>query len=69
MRKISYVVMNRRGGEFAIVSETGRERERFPVIYGAHILVKDGQEVESRRSAGHLGSVYHPDHHRGQRHR
>jgi len=40
------VVMNRRGGEFAIVGNTGRERERFPVIYGAHILVKEGQEVE-----------------------
>ena len=34
------VVMNRRGGEFAIVGETGRERERYPVIYGAHLLVK-----------------------------
>ncbi len=40
------VVMNRRGGEFAIVGKAGRERERFPVIYGAHILVKDGQAVE-----------------------
>jgi DNA-directed RNA polymerase subunit beta' len=41
-----FVVMNRRGGEFAIVSEKGRERERFPVIYGAHINVRDGQTVE-----------------------
>jgi len=41
-----FVVMNRRGGEFAIVSEKGRERERFPVIYGAHINVHDGQHVE-----------------------
>ena len=41
-----FVVMNRRGGEFSIVSETGRERERFPVIYGTHILVKNGQHVE-----------------------
>jgi len=41
-----YVVMNRRGGEFAIVGEKGRERERFPVIYGAHINVQDGQPVE-----------------------
>jgi DNA-directed RNA polymerase subunit beta' len=39
------VVMNRRGGEFAIVSDTGRERERFPVIYGAHLTVEDGQKV------------------------
>lgn len=40
------VVMNRRGGEFAILGETGRERERFPVIYGAHLQVGDGQAVK-----------------------
>ncbi len=40
------VVMNRRGGECAILGKAGRERERFPVIYGAHILVKDGEPVE-----------------------
>jgi DNA-directed RNA polymerase subunit beta' len=51
-----YVVMNRRGGEFAIVGEAGRERERFPVIYGAHIVVKDGQEVE----AGDLLATWDP---------
>jgi len=41
-----FVVMNRQGGEFAIIGETGRERERFPVIYGAHLVVKDGAEVK-----------------------
>ena len=50
------VVMNRRGGEFAIVGETGRERERCPVIYGAHIVVKEGQEV----SPGDLLAVWDP---------
>jgi len=40
------VVMNRRGGEFAIIGPGGRELERFPVIYGAHLRVKDGQEVK-----------------------
>ncbi|MCP4682383.1 MAG: DNA-directed RNA polymerase subunit beta', partial [Desulfobacterales bacterium] len=40
------IVMNRRGGEFAIVSDTGRERERCPVIYGAHLMVSDGQKIE-----------------------
>ena len=40
------IVMDRQGGEFAIVGKTGRELERFPVIYGAHILVQDGQEVK-----------------------
>ena len=41
-----WVVMNRRGGEFAIVGKAGRERERFPVIYGAQILVQEGDKVE-----------------------
>jgi DNA-directed RNA polymerase subunit beta' len=50
------VVMNRRGGEFAIVGETGRERERCPVIYGAHIVVQEGQEV----SPGDLLAVWDP---------
>jgi DNA-directed RNA polymerase subunit beta' len=41
-----FVVMNRRGGEIAIVSDSGREREKFSVIYGAHIEVKDGDKVK-----------------------
>ncbi|MFO7560410.1 MAG: DNA-directed RNA polymerase subunit beta' [Desulfobacterales bacterium] len=40
------VVMNRRGGEFTIISDLGRERERCHVIYGAHVMVKNGQEVK-----------------------
>ncbi|MDM8526368.1 DNA-directed RNA polymerase subunit beta' [Desulfococcaceae bacterium HSG8] len=43
----AYVVMNRRGGEFTIVGETGRELENFPVIYGARVEVKDGQRVKA----------------------
>ncbi len=41
-----FVVMNRKGGEFAIVGDKGRESERYPVIYGAHFTVKDGQKVK-----------------------
>ncbi len=41
------VVMKRRGGEFTIESETGRELERCSVIYGAHIMVTDGQQVKA----------------------
>jgi len=40
------IVMNRRGGEFSVLSDTGRELERYPVIYGAQILVKDGQRIK-----------------------
>jgi DNA-directed RNA polymerase subunit beta' len=42
-----FVVMDRRGGEIAIVGDSGRERERFPVIYGAHIEVNDGVRVKA----------------------
>jgi DNA-directed RNA polymerase subunit beta' len=41
-----HVVMNRQGGEFAIVDDDGRERERYPVIYGAHFSVGSGDEVK-----------------------
>ncbi|MBW2600569.1 MAG: DNA-directed RNA polymerase subunit beta' [Deltaproteobacteria bacterium] len=43
----AYIVMNRQGGEFAVVDEDGRERERYPVIYGAHFKVADGGDVKS----------------------
>ncbi|MDI6853405.1 MAG: DNA-directed RNA polymerase subunit beta' [Deltaproteobacteria bacterium] len=35
-----------RSGELVIVSEKGIERERFPLTYGAHLKVMEGQEVE-----------------------
>jgi DNA-directed RNA polymerase subunit beta' len=41
------VVMNRQGGEFSIISASGRERERFQVIYGAHLAVEDGDTVKA----------------------
>jgi DNA-directed RNA polymerase subunit beta' len=49
------VVMNRRGGKF-IISEGDRELESFPVIYGAHLQVKDGQKVK----AGDLLATWDP---------
>jgi DNA-directed RNA polymerase subunit beta' len=38
------VVMNR-NGEVAILDEAGRERERYPVIYGARLKANDGDFV------------------------
>ncbi len=40
----SLTVMNR-NGEIAIMDEEGREREKYQVIYGARLLVKEGQKV------------------------
>ncbi|MDA0999733.1 MAG: DNA-directed RNA polymerase subunit beta' [bacterium] len=39
------VVMNR-NGQIAICDETGRERERYPVVYGAVLKAKNGAKVE-----------------------
>ncbi|MEW6429820.1 MAG: DNA-directed RNA polymerase subunit beta', partial [Thermodesulfobacteriota bacterium] len=38
------VVMNR-NGEISILGNQNRERERYPVNYGAKLYVKDGQEI------------------------
>jgi len=39
------VAMNRHG-EIVIVGDSGRELEKFPMVYGADIKVKDGQKVK-----------------------
>jgi DNA-directed RNA polymerase subunit beta' len=38
------IAMNR-NGEVAVYDSTGRERERYAVVYGAHVLVTDGQKT------------------------
>ncbi len=43
-REGDLVAMNR-NGEIAIVSETGRERERYVIVYGAKLKVREGQMV------------------------
>ncbi len=40
------VVMNRKG-EIAVVDETGRERERYAVVYGARLTRHEGGEIKS----------------------
>jgi DNA-directed RNA polymerase subunit beta' len=39
-----WVVMNR-NAKIAIVDDSGREREKYPVVYGAKIKIKDGDPV------------------------
>jgi DNA-directed RNA polymerase subunit beta' len=39
------IVMNR-AGSLVIQDENGRDRERYALVYGAHLLVQDGQDVE-----------------------
>ena len=40
------VVMNRKG-EVAVVDETGRERERYSVVYGARLTQHEGGKIKS----------------------
>ncbi|MEK7235086.1 MAG: DNA-directed RNA polymerase subunit beta', partial [Nitrospirota bacterium] len=40
-----WVVMNR-NAKIAVADETGREREKYSVVYGAKIKVKDGGRIE-----------------------
>jgi len=44
-REGKWTVMNRWGKTF-IVDDTGRERERFPLVYGAVLNFKEGDKVE-----------------------
>jgi DNA-directed RNA polymerase subunit beta' len=44
-----HIVMNR-NGELAIIDETGRERERYAIVYGAKIKVAPGQTVKPGES-------------------
>src|SRR5438552_3143927 len=42
------LVATNRNGEIGVVDERGRERERYPVVYGAKIKVKLDQRVKPR---------------------
>ncbi len=41
----TFTAMNR-NGEITILDETGRERERYPIVYGARLNIKDGERVK-----------------------
>ncbi|MBI5443724.1 MAG: DNA-directed RNA polymerase subunit beta', partial [Deltaproteobacteria bacterium] len=49
------VVMNR-NGEVAVVDQEGREREKYPVIYGANLKIREGGPIE----AGHMLAEWDP---------
>jgi DNA-directed RNA polymerase subunit beta' len=40
------IVMNR-NGSLVVKDEKGRDRERYPIVYGARLQVTDGQKVEA----------------------
>ncbi|MCL6583772.1 MAG: DNA-directed RNA polymerase subunit beta' [bacterium] len=48
--KEGFLVVMNRNGSIGIQDDTGRERERYPVVYGATLKVVEGQRVESEQS-------------------
>ena len=36
-----------RTGSLIVQDNRGREKERYPVVYGARLMVKDGQKIEA----------------------
>ena len=60
------VVMNR-NGSIAVLGDKGREKERYAVVYGAHLKVNEGDAGPARPDPGRVGSLHllHP--HRNRR--
>ena len=58
-REGDLVVMNR-NGEVAIVDDSGRERERYTIIYGAHLKVTEGDSVRSGARIAEWDPFYTP---------
>jgi DNA-directed RNA polymerase subunit beta' len=54
-----FVVVSR-SGEFAIVDEHGRERERYKIPYGAELSVADGSRVEAGQIVANWDPHSHP---------
>jgi DNA-directed RNA polymerase subunit beta' len=45
-RKGEMISMRRQPSELGLMDERGREVARYQIVYGAHVLVKDGQKVK-----------------------
>ena len=62
----SIVVMNR-NGEVAVLDAEGREREKYPVIYGATMQGCRRAGGGGRAAAGRMGPVHHAHPYGGSR--
>lgn len=47
-REGTFTAMNR-NGELVVVDETGREKEKYAIPYGARLTVEDGQAIKARQ--------------------
>ena len=58
-REGDLVVMNR-NGEVAVIDDSGRERERYTIIYGAHLKIAEGSRVSSGTRIAEWDPFYTP---------
>ena len=58
-REGDLVVMNR-NGEASIIDDSGRERERYSIVYGAHLKVADGDFVKAGTRIAEWDPFYTP---------
>src|SRR5450432_3456755 len=47
--KTGEIIAMNRNGIMAVVDDKGREKERYPVVYGARVLTEDGAAVKSNQ--------------------
>ena len=50
--KAGHLVAMNRSGSVAIIDEKGREKERYPIVYGAKLLLDDGAKVQLGTTIG-----------------
>ena len=50
--KAGHLVAMNRSGSVAVIDDKGREKERYPIVYGAKLLVEDGGAVEIGSTIG-----------------
>ena len=65
--KTGEIIAMNRNGIMAVVDDKGREKERYPVVYGARVLVEDGAPVKQQPDPARVGSVHVLDPDRSQR--
>jgi DNA-directed RNA polymerase subunit beta' len=46
VNKEGHLTVMNRNGEIAVLDSNNREREKYPIVYGANLLVKDDESVE-----------------------
>ena len=58
-----------RNGSLLIVDDRGREVERYPIVYGATLLIPDGARVEEDQKLAKWDPLHLRDSDRGRRSR